>query len=86
MEIGLQARDSILNDLELTDTSLLLFAEVWGGEGDVMQAIWEEVDSLLRGDRTSSRGGAGSELENDLEELEDDPEEEGRDSRGVSRP
>lgn len=79
MEIGLPARDSILSDLQLTDTELIFYAEVWGGEGEVMEAIWEEVDSLLRGDRTSGRGAAGS-------EGEDDPEEEGMDSRGVGRP
>jgi hypothetical protein len=53
MEISLEARDSILNDLELTDVDLLTFVDVWGSDGEVMQGIWQEVDSLMREDRRS---------------------------------
>ncbi len=77
MEIGLEGRDSILDALQLAEADLITFAQVWGGEGEVMQMIWEEVDSLLRGDRTRGRGSEGS-------ELEEDPNERAIDSRGVS--
>jgi hypothetical protein len=77
MEIGLEGRDSILDALQLAEADLIAFAEVWGGEGEVMLRIWEEVDSLLRGDRTRGRGSEGS-------ELEEDPNERAIDFRGVS--
>jgi len=48
MEISLEERNRILDDLGLTEDDLLTFAEVWGSDGEVMQGIWQEVDSLMR--------------------------------------
>jgi len=48
MEISLEARNRILEDLGVTEDDLLNFAEVWGSDGEVMQEIWQEVDSLMR--------------------------------------
>jgi len=53
MEISIEGRDRILAELELAEEDLLLFVEVWGSEGEVMRAIWEAVDSLMREDRRS---------------------------------
>jgi len=51
MEIGLEARNRILQELGLEEEDLLAFAEAWGDDGAMMQSIWEDVDSLLRIDR-----------------------------------
>ncbi len=48
LEISLEARNRILDDLGVTGDDLLNFAEVWGSDGEVMQGIWQEVDSLMR--------------------------------------
>jgi len=48
LEIGIQDRDRILEELELAEEDLLGFVEVWGREGEVLQGIWQEVDSLMR--------------------------------------
>jgi len=50
-EISVEARDRILTDLGLTEEDLLGFVEVWGDNGETMQGIWQEVDSLRREDR-----------------------------------
>jgi hypothetical protein len=77
MEIGLEARDRILEELGLTEDDLLTFADVWGSNPEVMVSIWEEVDSLMRMDRLEGRGGP---------RLEEDPDEEPAiDFRGVGR-
>ncbi|MFH1763109.1 MAG: hypothetical protein ABIF09_02855 [Gemmatimonadota bacterium] len=52
-EFTLVARDSILNELGVTEEDLLTFVDVWGRDGEVMQEIWQEVDSLGREDRRS---------------------------------
>lgn len=52
-EITLVARDRILNDLGVTAEDLLNFVDVWGRDGEVMQGIWQEVDSLERESRRS---------------------------------
>ncbi|MCJ7629304.1 MAG: hypothetical protein MUO50_13070 [Longimicrobiales bacterium] len=52
-EITLVARDRILNDLGVTEEDLLNFVDVWGNDGEVMQGIWQEVDSLGRESRRS---------------------------------
>lgn len=78
MEISLSARDRILADLGLSEEELLRFADVWGGEGEVMEGVWQEVDSLLRADRMTGRAG--------MEEEEDDPDESPIDFRGVGGP
>jgi hypothetical protein len=77
MEIGLEARDRILENLGLTEEDLLTFAEVWGSDPEVMQGLWEELDSLMRVDRMEGRGGP---------ELDEDPADEPAiDFRGVGR-
>lgn len=77
MEISLQARDRILEDLGVTEEELITFAEAWGTDGEMMQGIWEEVDSLMKLDRMRGRG------EPDVDEEPD--EESGIDFRGVGR-
>ncbi len=52
MDLTLDARDSVLAHLELTEADLLTFAEVWGAEGEVMLSVWEEVDSLMQATRS----------------------------------
>ena len=74
-EISLLDRDRILADLALTEEDLLTFVDVWGTNGEVMKGIWEEVDSLMRQDRSvRSRG---------LDDEDYDPEEE--DARRLGR-
>ena len=53
MEITPRARDRILNDLEITEGDLLAFVESWGTDGELMEGIWGEVDSLMREERTA---------------------------------
>ena len=74
MEIDLEARDSILEVMNLTAEDLLEFVELRGMDGQFMQGIWETVDSLLREDRIREIG-PDTELE--------DPEETGLVRRGV---
>ncbi len=52
MEIPIRARDRILADLGLSEEDLIRFAEVRGADYQLMQGIWEEVDSLLRANRS----------------------------------
>ena len=68
MEIPIRARDRILADLGVTEEDLIRFAEVHGADYELMQGVWEEVDSLMRADR-SQRIDPGSE-----EPLDPDPE------------
>jgi hypothetical protein len=78
LEIDLSDRDQILEELGLTEEDLLTFAEVWGGNPDVMESIWQEVDSILREDRRGPRGDAFSD--------DEEPDEEGGiDFRGEGR-
>ena len=73
MGIGIETRDSILSDLNLTEEDLLTFVDVWGSDGEVMLGVWLAVDSLLREERRSE--------DEDYESGEEDP-----DPRGVGRP
>ncbi len=79
MEISIEARDSILAHLALTEEDLLTFVDVWGSDSDVMRRVWEVVDSLEREARSDARGGNPS-MESD-ESAGEDP-----DPRGVGRP
>jgi hypothetical protein len=77
MEISVQARDRILEEMELTQDDLLRFVEVHGVDGALMLSVWEEVDSILRA--ASEEPGADAEGE------EEDPGEEVRPGVGSGR-
>lgn len=46
-ELTLQARDQVLQELELEENDLLDFVEEYGKDVQLMRRIWEEVDSIL---------------------------------------
>jgi len=58
-EIDLADRDRILDSMDLTDQDLLTFVDVWGRDGEMMQAVWQDVDSILRESRTDGEGDPG---------------------------
>jgi hypothetical protein len=72
IQISLEARDSVLDALGLTEDDLLDFADAWGEDSEMMLGIWEEVDSLMREERL--QWGIEEEEEGParLEELEPD--------------
>jgi hypothetical protein len=61
-ELTAQARDRILQGLELEENDLLEFVEVHGEDVQFMRRVWEEVDSILGDRRTppEPRGPGGS--------------------------
>lgn len=67
MEIDVATKDRLLEELGVTEDDLLRFVEVWGTDFELMQSVWQEVDSLQREDRR--RG------EEDFPYEEDEPEE-----------
>ena len=77
MEISVQTRDRILEEMQLTQDDLLRFVEVHGDDGALMLSVWEEVDSILRA--ASEEPGADAEGE------EEDPGEEVRPGVGGGR-
>jgi len=81
-ELSLQVRDSILGELDLTDQDLLTFVEVWGEDGEVMNDVWQVVDSLIRVERVAAS-------DDDYEEggiAGGDPDQRERPDRGGGRP
>ena len=79
MEISLEARDRILEDLGVTEEDLFTFVDVWGTHGDFMVEVWQTIDSLMTEDRMMGRPGRP-------EAEEADPGDSRRDSRGVGDP
>jgi hypothetical protein len=53
-EISLHARDSILETLGLKPEDLLDFVEVWGENSEVMDEVWQVVDSVIRAKRVAA--------------------------------
>ena len=56
MEVTLDGRNRILDEMGLTPEDLLRFAEVRGPDGEFMLSVWQEVDSMLRADRDVRTG------------------------------
>lgn len=71
LQISVEARDSVLDALGLTEDDLLDFADTWGEDSEMMLGIWEEVDSLMREERL--QWGIEEEGPARPEELERDP-------------
>jgi hypothetical protein len=76
-ELPLDRQKEVLDSLGVTEDQMLAFVEYWGSDGDVMEGIWQEVDSLIQQVRLSQ----GEELEADLEEAGPKGDEDGGDSR-----
>ena len=66
IDLSIQARDSILNEVGVTEEELLAFVDAWGRDAQVMQSIWQELDSLMREDRRDRMGDPS--VESDEEE------------------
>jgi len=65
IEISIEARDRVLEEVGVTEEELLSFIDLWGTDIEMMQGIWEEVDSLQREDRMADvEGEAEDEEEN----------------------
>jgi hypothetical protein len=56
-EIDAQSRDSVLQSMGLTEEDLLHFVEVRGRNPQLMEGIWEQVDSLMRAAQNEPREG-----------------------------
>jgi len=82
MDITLDARDSVLAQLGLTEDELLACVDVWGSDGEIMLSIWEEVDSLMRAARDPRREEAEKRL-GEPGEKGTDGEEVGGDGRDM---
>jgi hypothetical protein len=72
MDLSIQARDSVLNEVGVTEEELLAFVDEWGRDAEVMQSIWQELDSLMREDRRGRMGDPSN------EDFEEEPENIGR--------
>jgi hypothetical protein len=77
-DLSIQARDSVLNEVGVTEEELLAFVDVWGRDADVMQSIWQELDSLMREDRRGRMGDPSN------EDYEEEQESVGRGRSGGS--
>ena len=60
-QMPLEARDSILESLNLTPEDLLTFVEVHGNEPGFMYEVWEDVNVRFREVRIDPRGPPGGE-------------------------
>jgi hypothetical protein len=82
MEISLEDRDRILEELGVTEEDLFTFVDVWGTHGDFMVEVWETIDSLMTEDRMMGRSGRPQSEEDEHEGSGDSR----RNSRGVGNP
>ena len=57
MEISLEDRDQVLEEVGVTEEELLTFVEVWGADGEFMVEVWGTIDSLMMDARMDARGG-----------------------------
>jgi len=57
MEISLENRDRILEEVGVTEEELFTFVDVWGADGEFMVEVWGTIDSLMTQERMSGRGG-----------------------------
>lgn len=80
MEISIDTRDRVLEEVGVTEEELFTFVEVWGSDGEFMVAVWDTIDSKMKQDRMLGRGGRAG------DEVEEDPEEGSIDFRGVGGP
>lgn len=79
MEISLEDRDRILEEVGVTEEELLTFVDVWGADGEFMVEVWGTIDSLMTQERMKGRGGLdGAD--------EEDPGERPIDFRGAGGP
>ena len=75
-EISIEARDLILEEVGVSEEELLAFVDYWGTDPEMMEGVWEEVDSLMRETRQVD-------LERESEEeFEEEDRERVRDSGG----
>lgn len=79
MEITIETRDQVLEEVGVTEEELFTFLDVWGSEGEFMVEVWGAIDSLMTEDRMLGRG------RQPVNEGED-PEEGSIDFRGVGVP
>ena len=54
VDITLEARDEVLDEMGVTEDELLACVEYWGTDAEMMQGLWAEVDSLIRQARTQT--------------------------------
>jgi len=67
-EISIEARDLILEEVGVSEEELLAFVDYWGTDPQMMEGIWEEVDSLMREARQ-----VDLETDSEEEEQEENP-------------
>ena len=80
MEISREDRDRVLNEVGVTEEELLTFVDLWGTDLEMMQGIWENVDSLMREARMAD-------AEDDVyEEYLEEGEGRGNEGSGSGRP
>ncbi len=68
MEINIETRDRVLEEVGVTEEELFTFVEVWGNDGELMVEVWGTIDSLMTQDRMMGRGGRADDDEGDPEE------------------
>ena len=56
LELSLEARDRVLEEVGVSEEDLLTFVDIWGNDGDLMVEIWGTIDSLMTQDRMLGRG------------------------------